>query len=128
MAARVGLTCLVVGFLGGCLVFWWLGGVLLVPVAVALLVLLDVAPDHRVGWGVLALSLLPATVFVSWANWDGPGYACHTVPGGWWCSSALSPWPFVTVSLILVMVGPLLWWRGLTSPRRCWLAGPADVT
>jgi amino acid transporter len=81
-------------------------GLFVAPLAVAATVLITRHRRARVGLpGLLSGAGLPL-VYVAWLNRDGPGTVCSvTRGGGSSCTDEWSPWPWLTVAVVLVVVG-----------------------
>lgn len=89
-------------------------GIFVLPVGVALAVLGARQPALRtraVG-GVLAGVGLVA-FYIAWLNRGGPGTVCHSTATGSECSDQWSPWPFVAVAVMLVVISV-----AVLQPRR----------
>ncbi len=55
-------------------------------------------------WG-MAVGLAVAPLYVAWLNRDGPGRVCSSGAGGTSCVEQWTPWPFVSVAVVLALGG-----------------------
>jgi hypothetical protein len=65
------------------------------------------------GWamgGLLTGAALPV-LYVAWLNRDGPGEVCTRTATSLSCEDEWSPWPFVAVSLVLMVAGLVVFAR-----------------
>lgn len=93
-------------------------GIFVLPVGIVLAVIGARQPALRtraVG-GVLAGVGLIA-LYIAWLNREGPGTVCHATATTSECGDQWSPWPFVAVAMLLVVISvAVLRWR--QGPRR----------
>lgn len=65
------------------------------------------------GWamaGLISGASVPVA-YVGWLNRDGPGNVCTSTSGGQSCADEWSPWPFVVVAVVLLVVGVVVFAR-----------------
>lgn len=81
-------------------------GILLLPIGLALGVAGIVRKASR-NESVIAVvgGLAAAPLYLAWLNREGPGTVCETLPGDVnSCADRWSPWPFLAVAAVLVVV------------------------
>lgn len=92
-------------------------GVVVLPVVAGAAVLLAARRGSGAGVAGLVVGAAVPLLYVAYLNRDGPGTVCRTTPGGSSCTDEWSPWPFLVVALVLVVVGFVLQWRrGVRAP------------
>jgi hypothetical protein len=65
------------------------------------------------GWGMAGIisgASLPV-LYVAWINRGGPGEVCSHFDGGESCTDEWSPWPFLVLAVILLVVGVVVFVR-----------------
>ncbi len=89
-------------------------GIFVLPVGVALAVIGARRPAlrTRAAGGMLAGVGLIA-LYIAWLNRGGPGTVCHYTATTTECGERWSPWPFVVVAVLLVLVSVVV----LRRPR-----------
>ncbi len=80
-------------------------GVFLLPLAIALIAVgLLWSPLRNQSAVALVGGLAATPLYLAWLNREGPGRVCETIKDVNSCSEQWSPWPFVAVALILLLL------------------------
>ena len=92
-----------------------IGAFVLVITAVATFVLVTRA-GNRVGLPGLVSGLSLQLFYVAYLNRSGPGTICTTTATSQTCSDEWSPWPWLVVGIVLLVIG--CGWFAIASRRR----------
>ncbi|MBO9556022.1 hypothetical protein [Cellulomonas sp.] len=91
-------------------------GVVFLAVAVVLVIVGLRVPALRGSAALGAIGgLAAAPLYLAWLNRSGPGRVCTTSGVDTTCADQLSPWPFVAVAVVLVVVCVVLVRRSRTA-------------
>ncbi|HEX2736631.1 MAG TPA: hypothetical protein VHP57_00685 [Acidimicrobiia bacterium] len=80
-------------------------GVFLLPIPVLATVVLARREDAQIGAAGLISGLGIPLYWVAYLNRDGPGEICNTTRNGTHCMSEWSPWPWLAVGTLFVLLG-----------------------
>ena len=80
-------------------------GLFVLPLPVLATVLLLRRQHAAIGWPGLVSGLAVPLFYVAYLNRAGPGTICTTVTGGQECNDEWSPWPWLAVGVILLVLG-----------------------
>lgn len=96
-------------------------GCFLLPVPVVATVLLARVPAARSALPAVLCGLGLPLLYVAFLNRSGPGLICTTTSdGAQRCGQQTSPWPWLAVGLILIMLGAAAFvvWRRRPGPQQ----------
>jgi hypothetical protein len=92
-------------------------GIFLVPVVLVAVVVLVRRPESFRGLPGLVSGLGAPLLYVAYLNRDGPGEVCTTSGGGVSCTEEWSPWPWLGLGVLLVVIGAALFLSSRAARR-----------
>jgi len=91
-------------------------GAFVLLITVVATILLATRAGNRVGLPGLVSGLSLPLFYVAYLNRSGPGTICTTTATSQTCSDEWSPWPWLVVGIVLLVIGCV--WFAIASRRR----------